>query len=105
MAHDAGLSANQYTVANFCASTNTCLGSYHGVISHLHIMCNLDQVVEFSTCFNKCGAHGGTIDRCIRTDLYPIFNYDIANLWHFLKTAVGLRSKAETIAADHGACM
>ena len=34
-----------------------------------------------------------------------IFYYDIADLRHFSKTAVGLRSIAKAITADYCACM
>jgi hypothetical protein len=46
------------------------------------------------------GAHGGAVDGGVGAHFHVVFDHHIADLRYFFEGAVGLRRKAEAIAAD-----
>src|SRR5687767_13866540 len=105
MPYNTGLTADHYIVADLGAAAYAGLGSDDSVVAYVHIVCNLDQVVELGAAFNNGRADSSAIDSGIGADLNIIFHHHIADLRHLFETAVFLRSKTKSITAYNSACM
>ena len=72
--------------------------------SYFHIVCYLDQVIQFHSFMYNGGAHGGTIYAGISTNLHIIFYDGNTYLWNFF-VPFGRRCESESISTDYAACM
>src|SRR5579859_4114095 len=70
------------------------------MVSHIHVVGHLDQVVQLCPGADNGRAHRSPIDSGIRTDLDEIFYFDITDLGNLLEGSIGLRCKAEAVTAD-----
>src|SRR5258708_396297 len=105
MPYNTCLAADHHMAADLGAATHSRLRGDDRMMSHFHIMRNLDKVIQFGSHPDNGRSDRGPVDRGIRSDLYIILHHYIADLRYFLEAAVRLRCKAESIAANDGAAM
>src|ERR1044071_10226459 len=105
MAYHAGLSSDHGTFANFSAAAYTRLRGNDRAVTYLHIVRDLDQVIEFCPGSYDCRPDRCPVDSCISTDFNIVFDNNISNLRNFFETSVCLRCKTKTITPYHGTCM
>src|SRR5690606_35875313 len=67
-----------------------------------YIMGYLHQVVYLYPFADNGGPDGSTVHGCVCSDIYIIFQYDIAQLGYVFKSPVRLGCKAETVRANNG---
>ena len=71
----------------------------------MHVVANLDLVVELDAILNEGVFHGAAINRRIGTNFNIIANDNPAVLGNFYPRTVFLLGKAEAVGADHCAGM
>ena len=78
---------------------------HDSALADLHIVGDLNQVVEFCASLDHGSAHGGAVDGCVSADFHIVLKYDDSHLSNLLISSVALRSKAKAITADHGTAL
>src|SRR5690606_36306360 len=74
------------------------------VLADLHVVRDMDQVVEFHAFAQDGAAERSAIDRTVRADLHIILDHHVADLRDLL-AATRSRGETDTIAADHCAAV
>ncbi|MNY06506.1 hypothetical protein D3C86_1392670 [compost metagenome] len=101
MPGNAYLSANNRFFPQLGAARNSALCRNHTVLTHIHVVRNLDQVVQFNPFADKRRAHRSPVYRSVGPNLHIILYHDITDLPYFGISTICLRGKAETITANY----
>jgi hypothetical protein len=95
------LATDHHVTANGRATSDANLRNQDAVLSHSHIVGNLDEIVDFGALFDDSPTECGTVDRYIGSQLNVIFNDDTTELGDLMMSALMLYvSKA--VGSDHG---
>src|SRR5262249_854274 len=76
----------------------------YGVFPYLHVMRDLDEIVELHSSSNDCRFEGAAVDACIRSDLNVVFDDHATNLWK-LYVRRSITHEPESVCPDDGTCM
>src|SRR5690554_6611646 len=71
------------------------------MLAYLHIMGQLNQIIQFNTLPDPRRSKGRAVDGRIRANLYIVGYFNITNLADLLITAIVLRSETEAITTHH----
>ena len=74
-----------------------------GVLADLHVVADLDQVVQFHAPPDDRRIGFGAVDAGIGADLHVVFYHDVAQLGDLVEPACGIGHESESVGADHGA--
>ena len=73
----------------------------HGrVFADVHVVANLNEVVEFDTVFNEGVLQGASVDASVGANLYIIANFHGTELFNFFPSAL-VQGKAKSVSAYH----
>ena len=104
MISDARLAADHDMMSGSAAARDSHLRDQNVVFADLHVMCNLDKVIDFCPPpYPRC-AESGAIDSDIRSQLDIVFNHHRTDLRNLVMSALMLE-KAEAVTADDRAGM
>ncbi|MNR27692.1 hypothetical protein D3C85_1449770 [compost metagenome] len=69
--------------------------------SNIHIMGDLNEVIQFHSLSDKCRTHSGSVYRRICTDFHVILDHHISNLCDFRVSTIRLWGEAEAITTNY----
>src|SRR5690606_36729487 len=104
MAYNSHLATNHIPVTNSCRACNSGLRRNHIIFSDVHIMSNLDQVIDFRTASDDGITDGTTVYGAVGANFNIVFNNHITQLGN-LGITVSRRLETKTVASDHCICM
>ena len=101
MSDEARLSAHHAVLAEMRRSAHAHLCRQSGVLAYLHIVGQMDKIIQFHAPVDMRRAHRGAVDGGIGPDFHVVVDDHIAHLRDLLVMAVGLRSEAKAVGAEH----
>src|SRR5438309_1658273 len=101
MSADARLSGKHNVIAQPGTSRDTRLPDDQTMLADLHVVRDLDEVVDLCSFADDRRPQCAPIDGHTRADLHVIADDDIADLWHFAMDAV-VQHVAVTVRTDDG---
>ena len=102
MAGDAHLSGDDAVLSDLGGTGDTDLCGHHRILSNLHIVRNLAEVVNLHALADDGGFHLGPVNGRSRSDFHIVPDDHIAQVLDFLPGTVRLRGVAEAIGTDDG---
>src|SRR5689334_11195056 len=99
MVGQAGLSSDDDVMAQPGASGDPYLRHENRVLPNRHVMCDLNEIVDFRPAFDNGAAVGRPIDGDIGSQFHIVLDDDGAELGNFVMAAFVL-DVAEAVAAD-----
>src|ERR1700733_8943212 len=103
--YDSRLATDHDAASDLGTTADSGLGGNDGILAHIHIVGDLDQVVQFGSGPDDGRSDRRPVDRCVGPDLYIVFNLHVADLRPLLDASVRRRCKPEPVAADNGTRM
>lgn len=82
MIADSRLSTDHYPIADFSASGDADLPTQDAFSTDLHIVANLYEVIDNSSCPDDGVSGSATVDRTVGPDLHVVLDYDPTKLQH-----------------------
>ena len=101
MVRDADLSREETVVPHLRSACDACLGRGNGILADLHVVADLDQVVEFHAPADDRRVGLGPVDAGVGADFHVVFDDDVAQLRNLVEAACGIGNEAEAVGADH----
>ena len=98
---DADLSREETVVPHLRSACDACLGRGNGILADLHVVADLDQVVEFHAPADDRRVGLGPVDAGVGADFHVVFDDDVAQLRNLVEAACGIGNEAEAVGADH----
>ena len=105
MVSKAYLSTDEAVVAYLCCTCDTCLCRRYGVLANLHVVANLNEVVQLHALADDCRVGLGAVDTCVCTNLHVVLDYNVTQLGNLVKRAIGLGQESEAVSADNCSCV
>src|SRR5688572_16984823 len=101
MSHQAYLSTYYTVLADLGAARYTGLCSNYSIGIYIHIMSDLDQVIQFYALADNGRTHCSAVNCGISPYFHIIVNDHVTDLRHFLVGSILLRCKTKAITTDH----
>lgn len=101
---ETGLTADHHVAADGCAAGDSDLRNDDAVLAHCDIVCNLDEIVDFSPLLDQGPAERRAVDRHIGSQFNVVFDDDDAELRDLMMEAMMLHV-SESVGSDHGSAM
>ena len=101
MTDEARLSAHHAVLAEMRRAAHAHLCRQSGVLPYLHIVRQMDEIIQFHAFVDMCRAHRGAVDGGVGPDFHVVVDDHIAHLRNLLVMAISLWREAETIGAEH----
>jgi len=105
MAVDTRLAADHDPSAHGCAASNAGTTSHCRVLTNLHVVGDLDHVIQLHAVSNKRIVERPAVDRSIRTHLNIVAQHGTADLRNLHPRAATLTRVTKTIGTNHCARM
>jgi hypothetical protein len=101
----ADLSADHHSFAQLGTSCYGRLSGDDRILANIHVVGDLDEVIQFGSFADDGAAHGSAVDAAVRTDLDVVFNDYVSGLGYFGVGAVRLGRKTKSIGTNNSAGM
>ena len=101
MSDEARLSTHHAVLAEMRRAAHAHLCRQSGVLSYLHIVGQMDKIIQFHALVDTRRAHRGAVDGGVGPDFHVVVDDHIAHLRDLLVMAVGLRGEAKAIGTEH----
>src|SRR5690606_16707171 len=80
---DPRVTTNGYKITNSCRSRYPDLGCDHAMRANRHVVCHLNEVIEFCSFTDNRRPHRSAIDRGVGANFHVILDYYTADLGNF----------------------
>ena len=99
---DADLPGEEAVAAHARGPGNAGLGRRDGVLADLHVVADLDQVVELHAAADDRRVGFGAVDAGVGADFDVVLDDDVAQLGDLVESAFGIGHESESVGTDHG---